>query len=92
MLRTPDLALLPSLLMACTVLIGCRSGFIRSRLDFGMTSVTNTSKHPPDENDEPKAPHQPGTKEPEPDFPDPDEESPILITPVQVHSELRPSL
>lgn len=57
-----------------------------------MDFLKNAGKHPPGEDEEPKAPRPPGTKEPEPDTPDPEDESPVLITPVQVRSDLRSSL
>jgi hypothetical protein len=57
-----------------------------------MNFLTKAHKHPPEDDDEPKTPRQPGTKEPEPDIPDSDEERHILETPVQVRSGLRPSL
>jgi hypothetical protein len=57
-----------------------------------MNFLRSAHKHPPEDDDEPKTPRQPGTKEPEPDIPDSDEERHVLETPVQVRSGLRPSL
>ena len=38
---------------------------------------------PPDEDDEPETPHLPGTKDPEPDFPEPDDNTRDLVRPVK---------
>ena len=60
-----------------------------------MNSLTH--RRPPGEDEEPKTPRPPGAKEPEPDIPEPDEETGALVIPVQVmrfeiRSGLRPSL
>jgi hypothetical protein len=49
-----------------------------------MTSLTHRARRPPDEDEGPKTPRPPGVKEPEPDIPEPDEETGDLVIPVQV--------
>jgi hypothetical protein len=53
-----------------------------------MQCQGHVRRRPPDEDDEPKMPAQPGTQEPEPDFPDLDDQAPKLIRPVQTRTTL----
>lgn len=48
-----------------------------------MSFVKQLRRRPPGEGDEPKTPPQPRTKEPEPDFPEPDDEARELVRPVE---------
>jgi hypothetical protein len=75
--------------MTRTVVIRCINGLHRHRVIFRMNSL-HRARRPPGEDEEPKTPRPPGAKEPEPDVPEPDEETGDLVIPVQVTpSEIR---
>jgi hypothetical protein len=50
-----------------------------------MSFPNRLRRRPPDEDEEPKTPRPPGTKEPEPDVPDPDDETRDLVRPVKTN-------
>ncbi len=47
--------------------------------------IEELRKHPPDDDEEPKGPRVPPTKEPEPDVPEPDDETRDLVKPVKTY-------
>jgi hypothetical protein len=62
-----------------------------------MNFLKTAARRPPGEDEEPKTPRPPGVKEPEPDIPEPDEETgdlviPVQVRPIQPRGELRPAL
>jgi len=61
-----------------------------------MNFLKTASRHPPGEDAEPKTPRVPGPKEPEPDIPESDEETdlvmPVQVRPVKTRAELRQAL